>query len=231
MAVDASPVGSPEQTRERNRSFFAGPFAPVYSFYMERKWLARPIARLVWGANIGPFYASMNEIARLPDGSVVVDAPCGAGVAFRGLRPDQQVRYVAVDLSPAMLERARRCAARRGLDQISFEVADAESLPLDDDSVDLFLSHWGLHCFADPEAAVAEAHRCLHPAGRLIGGAVVGGPSLRQRLLVRPHRGPFGAVGSAEDLEHWLEDRFDRAWVQTSGAFAFFSATGPSRED
>ena len=51
------------------------------------------------------------DIARLaeaPDGTVILDVPCGGGVAFRGLRPGQRVRYVAADLSPVMLGRAPR---------------------------------------------------------------------------------------------------------------------------
>jgi SAM-dependent methyltransferase len=214
----------PEKIRERNREFFAGWFGPIYRFYMEHEPAARIVARAVWGGDIRPFYTSMEEIGRVPEGGVVVDAPCGAGVAFRGLGPDQHVRYIALDLSPEMLDRARHRAAQRGLSQIEFLKADVESLPLGDGSVDLFLSYWGLHCFPDPGAAVAEADRCLRPGGRLLGAAVVSGPSLRQRLVVRPHHGPFGAVGSAEELRRWLEDRFEHPRVEVSGALAYFSA-------
>lgn len=216
-----------EETRERNREFFAGWFGPIYSFYMEHEPLARAIARAVWGADIRSLYSSMEEIGRVPDGGVVVDAPCGAGVALRGLRPDQHVRYVALDLSPAMLERARRRATKRGLSQITFVEGDAESIPIDDGSVDLFLSYWGLHCFPDPEAAIGEALRCLRPGGRLVGGTVISGPSVRQRLVVHANQGPFGAVASAVDVGRWLEERFERPQVEVSGAFAYFRATKP----
>jgi ubiquinone/menaquinone biosynthesis C-methylase UbiE len=133
---------------------------------MEHEPLARLIAPAVWGGDIRPFYASMEEIGRVPDGSLIVDAPCGAGVALRGLRPDQRVRYLALDLSPPMLDRARRRAEKRGLRQVEFVEGDAEAIPVDDGSVDLFISYWGLHCFADPRAAIAEAHRCLRAGGR-----------------------------------------------------------------
>jgi SAM-dependent methyltransferase len=191
---------------------------------MEHAAVSRVVARVVWGADIGPFYESMEEVGRVPDGGVIVDAPCGAGPAFRALRPTQQVRYIALDLSPAMLERARRRAAKRGLGQITFTEGDAAAIPTDDRSVDLFLSYWGLHCFADPQAALDEAYRCLRPGGQLVGGAVVSGPSLRQRLLVRPNHGAFGAVASAEDVNRWVEERFDRSQCEVTGAFAYFSA-------
>jgi SAM-dependent methyltransferase len=221
------PPPSPQETRQRNRSLFGGRFGSVYGYYMEHEPVARLIAPAVWGGDIRPFYASMDEIGRMPDGSLIVDAPCGAGVAFRGLRPDQRVRYLALDLSPAMLDRARRRAEKRGLGGIEFVVGDAESIPVDDGSVDLFLSYWGLHCFADPRAALAEAHRCLRSGGRLIGGSITTGSSLRQRLFVHPNRGVMGGVGSAEDVRGWIEDRFDRARLQVSGAFAYFSAVKP----
>jgi ubiquinone/menaquinone biosynthesis C-methylase UbiE len=166
----------------------------------------------------------MEAIGRVPDGAVIVDAPCGAGPAFRGLRADQEVRYLALDLSPAMLRRARSKAQERGLMQVELVEGDAAAIPLASASAALFLSYWGLHCFADPEAALDEAERCLEPGGNLVGGAIVSGSSLRQRLLVHPHRGAFGAVASASDLHDWLTSRFDQVELEVSGAMAFFTA-------
>jgi ubiquinone/menaquinone biosynthesis C-methylase UbiE len=225
--ADPPPASVPEQVRQRNRSVFEGRFGSIYSFYMEREPVARVIARAVWGGDIRPFYASMAEIGRVANGGLIVDAPCGAGVAFRGLRHGQRVRYIALDLSPGMLRRARRRAAERGLTQITFVESDAGAVPVDDGEADLFLSWWGLHCFSEPEAALAEACRCLRPGGRLVGGSVVTGTSVRQRALVRPHRGVLGAVGSAADVKHWLGSRFERPYVEVSGAFAYFGGVAP----
>jgi SAM-dependent methyltransferase len=223
-----------DATRQRNRSLFASPFAALYTFYMEHEGVSRRVARAVWGGDIRPFYASMEEIGRVPDGGTIADVPCGAGAAFRGLRHEQEVNYLAVDLSEAMLERARKLAAKRGLDQITFLEGDAEALPLEDGSLDLFLSYWGLHCFADPVRAIGEAHRCLQPGGRLVGTAIVSGESLRQRIIVRPNHGAFGAVFDAAQLQRWLEDRYEDVRVDASGALAHFAASkgdGPEPVD
>jgi len=188
------------------RDFYASPFGTAYSAYMERPSLSRLIGRAVWGGDIKPYYDSMGAIAEVADGEAIVDCPCGAGPALRALRPDAEVRYVAADLSPSMLRRARKRAASRDLGRVEFIEADSADLPLPADSADLFLSFWGLHCFEDPLAALAEAARVLKPGGRLVGSCFVrGNDSLRQRLLVRPASGDFGLVGTEAEVENWLQ--------------------------
>jgi SAM-dependent methyltransferase len=214
--------------RERNRRVFGGTFGAIYGSYIRRERLARPIARLVWGSDVGPFYASMTAIREVPNGGTIVDAPCGSGVAFRGLRPGQRARYIALDLSPKMLERARQYAAELGVRQIEFVEADAEALPLEDDSADLFLSYFGLHCLSHPDAAVREAARCLRPGGRLVGSTIVLGERRLDRLRVRPGVGGFGPVGTDADLRCWLADAgLEDGRVDRRGVFAFFAVRKP----
>ena len=64
----------------------AGPFGAVYDFYIERPWLVGVIGRLVWGMSARPMYEAIEELGRVGDGATIVDAPCGGGVALRGLR-------------------------------------------------------------------------------------------------------------------------------------------------
>jgi SAM-dependent methyltransferase len=127
-----------------------------------------------------------------------------------------------------MLDRARRCAGDLGLDQIEFVEGDALSIPVTDAAADLFLSYFGLHCFADPQAAVAEMARCLRPGGRVLGGMITNGRTPRHRLLVHPGRTAFGPGGTAVDLERWLESAgFRDATVRESGLLAYFEAERP----
>jgi ubiquinone/menaquinone biosynthesis C-methylase UbiE len=169
----------------------------------------------------------MAAIGEVPDGGTVVDCPCGAGAAFRALSPGQPLRYLAADLSPSMLRRTRRNARRRGLAQVEFVEADATALPLPDDSADLFLSLWGLHCFADPGGALAEAARVLKPGSRLVGASfVAGGEGLRQRLLIRSGLGDFGRVGTEAEIEAWLGAAgLQLTRAERSGPMLFFEAT------
>lgn len=205
--------------------FYASPLGAAYSAYMERPHLSRVLGRAFWGGDTKAYYESMAAIGETAEGATIVDCPCGAGPAFRALEPGREVRYVAADLSPAMLRRARRQAARRGLDGIEFVESKAEELPLEDASADLFLSFWGLHCFPDPAAAVAEVGRVLKPGGRLVGASFVRGPSLRQRLTLRPHKGDFGPMGTEADLLGWLAAAdLEPTGSKRSGLYMFFEA-------
>jgi len=93
----------------------------------------------------------------LPDGSAVLDVPCGGGFALRGLRPDQDVRSVAADTSTDMLARAQRRAADLGRDDIVFTEANIERMPFDYNEFDLCVSFNGLHCLPDPAAPSARS--------------------------------------------------------------------------
>jgi SAM-dependent methyltransferase len=206
--------------------FYASPFGVAYSAYMERPRLSRVVARATWGGDVRPYYESMRAVGEVPRGGTIVDCPCGAGAALRALDPEHEVRYVAVDLSPSMIRRIRRRVGKRGLRQVEVVQANATELPLPDDSADLFLSYWGLHCFADPAAALAEASRVLEPGGRLVGSTFVRGrDSMRQRLLVRPGAGDFGNPGTAEELPEWLgAAEFANPRIRRSGPMLFFEA-------
>jgi SAM-dependent methyltransferase len=200
----------------------------VYDFAVEREWLARPAGLALWGTDTRLLFNTIRTIGELPDGSAVLDIPCGGGLALRGLRSGQQVRYVAADISPDMLSRARRQARAIDRDDIEFAETDIEHMPFADGEFDLCVSFNGLHCLPDPAAAIREITRCLAMEGRLVGDAVVRGAGVRQDLLITAfrHAGLFGTGGSVDDLRRWLTAaglRVDR--LQCSGAIAHFAAT------
>ncbi|WP_102144447.1 methyltransferase domain-containing protein [Mycobacterium hubeiense] len=199
----------------------------AYDFGVEREWLARPAGRALWGTDTRLLFDSFKVIGELPDGAAVLDIPCGGGLALRGMRARQEIRYVAADISPDMLERARRRAAALGHHGIEFTKADIEHLLFADGEFDLCLCFNGLHCLPDPAAAVRELARVLKPGGRLVGDSAVLGAGVRQDLLIGVFQraGVFGPGGTADDVQRWLTDaglRVDR--LQRSGAVVHFAA-------
>jgi ubiquinone/menaquinone biosynthesis C-methylase UbiE len=217
-------LGVPD-VRERWRSGWFE--ATAYDWVVEQEHVARLFGWLIWGMDGPAFY---REIARLGDeaeGTAVLDIPCGGGVAFRGLRADRRLQYIAADLSPVMLRRARAEAERRGIDFIEFRQADVEALPFEDGSFDLCVSYTGLHCFPAPAAAIAEMARVLRPGGELRGTAVVKRAGVRQDAFVRLMQlgGVFGPSGTLEELESWLAAAgMVQVAARRDGALAYFSA-------
>ncbi len=183
----------------------AGPFGALYDLYIERPWLMGVVGRAVWGIDASVLYASMGPISRVAEGATILDVPCGGGVAFRALRPDQDVRYVAADLSAKMRRRAEARAKTRSLHQVEFVAADMTVLPFADGEADLFLCYSGLHMVNDPERAVEEIARCLKPGGEVIGTTFLSDGSRRARTLFAVGRRRGHPVPpSRENLVRWL---------------------------
>jgi SAM-dependent methyltransferase len=204
------------------------PWAAVYSFFVERELLARPLGWALFGTDTRRFDEALDVIGEVPEGGSILDIPCGGGIALRGLCPGRAVRYVAADIAPTMLARTREVARQRDLDQVETRAADVERLPFEDDEFDLCLSFAGLHCFPHPDRAVDEIARVLRPGGRFVGSVFATDSGIR----FLPHRiagraiGVMGPSGSRGDLERW----FDAAGLVPdtlvrSGALLYFDAT------
>jgi len=103
-------------------------------------------------------------------GMSVLDVGCGTGNYVLELAK-QGLTVTGVDVSPAMLERARAKAAAGNLG-VSLRLADAAALPFDDGSFDAVLSVTALEFVPDPALALREAYRVLKPGGRLVAGVI-----------------------------------------------------------
>jgi arsenite methyltransferase len=109
------------------------------------------------------------SLGRVEPGAVVLDLGCGAGtdllVAAQMTGPGG--RAIGVDMTPAMLDRARTSAEEMGLANVELHEALIEALPLPDESVDVVLSNGVIDLVVDKEAVFAEIDRVLRPGGRL----------------------------------------------------------------
>jgi len=97
----------------------------------------------------------------------ILDAGCGNGRYSRFLlqHADAEARITAFDLSPNMLQRARR---RLTSDRITFAVADLTRLPYPDAMFDAAVCGWVLEHLPDPRLGLRELARVLRPGGRLL---------------------------------------------------------------
>ena len=204
--------------------------ANAYDWAVEHEHVAGVLGRLIWGTDTSAFYRDIARLSALPPGTRVLDIPCGGGVAFRGLRPDQELHYVAADLSPVMLRRARAEAARRGISWIEFAEADVEALPFKDSGFDLCITYTGLHCFPDPQTAIREMARMLKPGGELRGTSVIKRAGIRQDAFVRLMQigGVFGPGLTLRELESSLADAgLLGTRTERDGGLVYFSARKP----
>ena len=110
------------------------------------------------------------SLEHLNPGDAVLDIGCGAGVD--SLVAAQLVgaggRVVGLDVTPAMVERARASLSRLGLANVTFQVGEAEALPFPDNDFDAVISNGVFNLTLDKEKALHEAHRVLKPGGRLM---------------------------------------------------------------
>jgi ubiquinone/menaquinone biosynthesis C-methylase UbiE len=203
------------------------PWAAIYSSGVGNEPVARVIGRLFWGTDIGLLYRAASIIGRQPDGAAVLDVPCGGGVALRGLRHEQRVRYVAADIAEAMLERTARDAQRRGLDQVELRRADVQELPFADGEFDLCVSFTGLHCFPHPRRAIGELGRVVRPGGRLSASALLTDGGLRYEPMLAAGRAArlMGPSLSGPEATSWLQDAgFEDIQLVRSGALGYLTA-------
>ena len=105
----------------------------------------------------------------LAEGERVVDVGSGGGIdsliAARMVGPQGAV--IGVDMTPAMLERARRASDEAGLRNVKFREGLMEDLPVEDGWADVVISNGVLNLTPDKLRALSEMNRVLRPGGRL----------------------------------------------------------------
>lgn len=153
------------ETPDHGFHFHTGrPLATMLGY--EKAWLnGIPAASLDSFAGTGnPF-----SLGQLKPGERIVDVGSGAGIdsliAARMVGPEGRV--VGVDMTPAMLVKARRAAQQAGLDNVEFREGLGEALPVPNDWADVVISNGVLNLMPDKSAGLTEMARVLEPGGRL----------------------------------------------------------------
>ena len=118
-------------------------------------------------ANMGLSCGNPTATASLRPGEVVVDLGCGGGldVFLAAKRVGPTGRAIGIDMTPAMIDRARRGA--EGFANVEFYLAGIDDLPLDDAGVDCVISNCVINLAEDKAAVTREIFRVLKPGGRV----------------------------------------------------------------
>jgi SAM-dependent methyltransferase len=109
-------------------------------------------------------------LASLREGETVLDLGSGGGIdVFLAARKvGAKGKVIGVDMTEEMVQRARATASKGGYENVEFRLGEIESLPVEDNSVDIILSNCVINLAPDKDKVFREAHRVLRPGGRLM---------------------------------------------------------------
>jgi SAM-dependent methyltransferase len=157
------------------------------------------------GADLGLGCGAPIEALALKPGERVLDLGSGAGVdVFLAARRVGPTGFaVGVDMTPEMLERARKNAAKGGFTNVEFREGRLEALPVEDASIDAVTSNCVINLVPDKAAVFVEIARVLKPGGRVVVADIVLDRPLPE-AVAKDVLAWCGCVAGASDRREYL---------------------------
>ncbi len=171
---------------------------------------ADELAAVPEGANLGLGCGNPVALASLEVGQTVLDLGSGAGfdafLAARAVGPTGRV--IGVDMTPAMVTKARANAAKGGYAHVEFRFGEIEALPVADAMVDVVISNCVINLCPDKRPVYREAFRALRPGGRLAVSDVVAREELSDEVKrdLKLHSGCLAGATPQDELVRILEE-------------------------
>ncbi|HEC18882.1 MAG TPA: arsenite methyltransferase [Gammaproteobacteria bacterium] len=162
------------------------------------------------GADMGLGCGNPRAIASLRPGETVVDL--GSGGGFDAFLAAQEVgesgHVIGIDMTPAMLSKARANAEQGKFTQVEFRLGEIEHLPVADNSVDVIISNCVINLSPNKPQVFRDAWRILKPGGRLAISDVVASAVMPEEMKNDPqlHAGCMAGAELIEDLEAMMAE-------------------------
>ncbi len=157
------------------------------------------------GANLGLGCGNPVALASLAEGETVLDLGSGAGLDcfLAANRVGEKGKVIGVDMTPEMVEKARRNAREGGYANVEFRLGEIENLPVADASVDVVISNCVINLSPDKPRVFQEAFRALKPGGRLMVSDIVLEGEL-PRAVLDSAAAYVGCISGAASREDYL---------------------------
>lgn len=157
-------------------------------------------------ADLGLGCGIPTEFAHIKKGDTVIDLGSGAGndcFVARALTGESG-KVIGIDMTEAMIEKARANAEKLGYNNVEFRLGDIEKMPLTANKADVIVSNCVLNLVPDKEKAFSEIYRVLKPGGHLSVSDVVIRGQLPQQIKEAAEM-YAGCVSGAIQIEEYLQ--------------------------